>query len=250
MNSQTVDAKDPKDYYTAMETVLTLLGVGVSKINHPAAKAVGAALPVIGKIAPKVAPVAAPLAGKIKEHAPAAMSAVRDRAAEVASNAGSKAAEAVGSIGGVGQRVKDSRSKKDAEKARATARHALLGTADPKMSLADFVQRRATQAQVEGVGEFLAYPGAYAVLHFNKKLKRDSYENYDDIYVHASANIGASIMDDIEGRGNADIYADYKYGQDLHLLVFPCAEDDMDELAANIMVALDADCSYNALSTN
>ena len=92
---------------------------------------------------------------------------------------------------------------------------------------------------------YLAYPGCYVVLTFGKGVKQDDYGKFRDVYVGASANMGAAIRADFVGLGDPDVYADVKYEQDVRVLVFPCAEENLERLRQSLIVALDADASYN-----
>ena len=95
------------------------------------------------------------------------------------------------------------------------------------------------------VSGYLAYPGCYVVLTFGRGVKQDDYGKFRDVFVGASANMGAAIRADFIGLGDPDVYADVKYKQDVRVLVFPCAEENIDRLRQSLIVALDADMSYN-----
>lgn len=75
---------------------------------------------------------------------------------------------------------------------------------------------------------------------------RYDYSEYRDIYVGKSLSMGRSVYDDVSGKGDVDVYADVKYKQDVYVLLFPCREDKLDQLKGSLVVALDADASYNA----
>lgn len=92
---------------------------------------------------------------------------------------------------------------------------------------------------------YLAYPGCYVVLTFGKGVKQDDYGKFRDVFVGASSNMGAAIRADFVGLGDPDVYADVKYKQDVRVLVFPCAEENLERLRQSLIVALDADMSYN-----
>ncbi len=105
-------------------------------------------------------------------------------------------------------------------------------------------QRRLDQRTGDG---YLAYSGCYALATYATSVKKDDYGSFRDIYIGKSCNMGASIHDDIVGRGNVDVYADVKYKQHVYVLLYPCSEDKLDDLEHSLIVALDADTSYNAL---
>ena len=61
-----------------------------------------------------------------------------------------------------------------------------------------------------------------------------------------SDNMGRSIIDDIEGRGDADIYADVKYGQGVRFCLFPCDEENSAKLLESLSQVLVEDDSVEA----
>ena len=95
-------------------------------------------------------------------------------------------------------------------------------------------------------GGYLGYSGCYAIATYDAAVKKDDYGTFRDIYVGKSSNMGASIHADVSGKGNHDVYADVKYKQKVHILLFPCPEDSLDQLEELLITALDADTSYNA----
>lgn len=67
------------------------------------------------------------------------------------------------------------------------------------------------------------------------------------MYAGKSDNIGASIYSDLTGGGNVDIYADVKYKQHVYVLLYPCAPKKAGQLESFLIIALDADESYNCI---
>lgn len=117
------------------------------------------------------------------------------------------------------------------------------GQAQAAVSAQPFAQPQAI-APASAAG-YLAYPGCYVVLTFGKGVKQDDYGKFRDVFVGASSNMGAAIRADFVGLGDPDVYADVKYKQDVRVLVFPCAEENLERLCQSLIVALDADMSYN-----
>lgn len=56
-----------------------------------------------------------------------------------------------------------------------------------------------------------------------------------------------AMADELKGLGNVDVYADAKYGQNLYVLPYPCPEDKDEALEESLIIALDANVSYNAV---
>ena len=194
------------------------------------------------------------------------------KAAGVAGKAAGVAGMAAGAAGsvahGAAEKVKDAAASREEEKARREARRVVLEGAGVRLTPEKFFENWNQHAFVaqsgasaaEGVATldpashpqasaavsgYLAYPGCYVVLTFGRGVKQDDYGKFRDVFVGASANMGAAIRADFVGLGDPDVYADVKYKQDVRVLVFPCAEENIDRLRQSLIVALDADMSYN-----
>ena len=113
------------------------------------------------------------------------------------------------------------------------------------MPVERFLENWELQKTVSGAEGYLDFAGCYAIATYGRAVKKDDYSEYRDIYVSKSNRMGSSIYDDLSGRGNPDVYADVKYKQDVYVLLFPCEESRLDQLEHSLVVALDADASYN-----
>ena len=207
------------------------------------------------------------------------------KAAGVAGKAAGVAGAAAGAAGsvahGAAAKVKDAAAPRDEEKSRREARRVLLEGAGVRLTPEKFFENwnqhafvaqsgssaaggalAASSMQAQGAvsaqsiaqpqaiapasaAGYLAYPGCYVVLTFGKGVKQDDYGKFRDVFVGASSNMGAAIRADFVGLGDPDVYADVKYKQDVRVLVFPCAEENLERLRQSLIVALDADMSYN-----
>lgn len=182
------------------------------------------------------------------------------------------AAGAAGSVAhGAAAKVKDAAAARDEEKARREARRVVLEGAGVRLTPKKFfenwnqhvfvaqsgasvasvstdasgLQPQPQEHEAASSAGYLAYPGCYVVLTFGKGVKQDDYGKFRDVYVGASSNMGVAIRANFIGLGDPDVYADVKYQQDVRVLVFPCAEENLDQLRQSLIVALDADASYN-----
>lgn len=158
---------------------------------------------------------------------------------------------AASAVGEKGSRVGNSiRSKVDAraeEKARKEARRAILDGAGIRMSSEQFLDNWKSQEKIPGQTSegYLSYSGCYVIATYPSSVRKDDYSTFRDLYVGKSNNIGTSIYSDLTGEGNVDVYADVKYKQHVYVLLYPCAPEKADQLESSLVIALDADESYN-----
>ena len=244
--------RSAEDYVNAANAVIDIAEIAVSFIPGGSAAATVATKAL--KYAPKarliinhlpdVAPVAGQVASKIQEKAPDVLGG----RAEKLFGAARGAAAAVGEKGqAAGDAIRKSFDAREQEKARHEARRVLLDGAGIRMSAAQFLENWGTQEKLDQAsGGYLAYCGCYAIAIYPSAVKKDDYGSFRDIYIGSSENMGASIHADIIGVGNVDVYADVKYKQHVHVLLYPCEPAKLDVLESSLITALDADASYNA----
>ena len=166
---------DGKDVAEAVAAVAAMMG----KIQNPKVKA---AAKVVHKAAPAVAVAAqvAPAAGD-----------VRDKMREK-----SRAAS----------------ERKQQQMAQVEARKELLACA-PVVIDAKTLKHDSGDCGDVSAGRFVSFPGCYVAITYGEKFSGKHIAEYREARVFYSDNMGRSIIDDIEGRGDADNYADVKYVQ-------------------------------------
>ncbi len=248
--------KSAQDYADAMNAALDIAQLVVPFI--PVVGKAGAVVNVVQKatpiarkaaeVIPAVAPVVAPAANK-------AAAAFKEKAPDAVNAGVNKAAGAfkgfAGVIGGAKdaatEKVRDAAEERAQEKARIAARKALLDGAGIRMSVESFLENWDIQCKLDGEisDSYLPYVGCYAIITCDSPVRKEDYSKFRDIYVGKSNNMGVSIHADIIGLGNPDVYADVKYKQHVYVLLFPCAPENLDQLEHSLIVALDADQSYN-----
>ena len=237
-----VDAnRGADDYVEAVEMIAELASVVVDVVpglgNVKAVGKAAAIAPKAVKVLRKAAPVlnneiVADAVVKAKENAPDAAKVVLGKAA--------------GAKDSVLKPVRDKKAEMEAAKARKKARRSVIEAAEV-LTIEEFKKRYATYKSLsEGGGMgYLEYSGCYVFI-LAKGLKRD-LADYREVYVGSSLhNMGLAISEELEGKGNPDVYADAKYGQSLHILPYPCVEDKVAALKESLVVALDANVSYNS----
>lgn len=242
------------DYINAANAVIDIAEIAVSFIPGGstaatiATKAVKYA-PVARKVlskAPDVMPAAKQAAEALHEKAPEAMSTGVEKALGTVKGAASV-------VGEKGSKVSSSiRSKVDAhaeEKARKEARRTILDGAGIRMPSEQFLDNWKSREKIPGQTSegYLSYSGCYVIATYSSPVRKDDYSAFRELYVGKSDNIGASIYSDLTGGGNVDIYADVKYKQHVYVLLYPCAPEKAGQLESSLIIALDADESYNCI---
>lgn len=65
-------------------------------------------------------------------------------------------------------------------------------------------------------------------------------------YVGQSITVLHRAAHHFQGRGNGDVYADYKYGDNFEILIKTCISEDLDDLESFLIKKYDAyDKGYN-----
>lgn len=254
-NVQPSENRSAEMYVDAVNAAISLVDLAIPYIPQGGkaavvANAVKKAVPAMRAAAdqiPKVAPVVAPAVKKVADGAaqklPEAVGTGVGKAADTVRGV----ADAAGGIAlGAHAKVRDSLDVRAQEKARKLARKTLLDGAGIRLSSEKFLDNWKMQEKIsDSKGTYLAYSGCYVVITCDNAVRKDDYSKYRDLYVGKSSEMGKSIYNDFVGKGNPDVYADVKYKQHVYVLLYPCANDKLDELEQSLITALDADDSYN-----
>lgn len=249
------------DYAEALSTILDIADIALSFV--PAAGAAKGVVKLAAKAAPtaKVAVVGAKkvvasnpeLAGKAAQAVSAASSAAAQSAPDVMAKAGgvfSKVKSSIGSAASaatntVKEKAQEASAAREEMKSREEARRVLLEGAGLRLEADQFLENWKASSLGADANQYLAFPGCYVALTFGRLSRKNDFARFRDVYVGGAKCIGEAIWKDLVGLGNPDVYADVKYDQDVQLLVFPCDASNVEALRDSIVVALDADESYN-----
>ena len=88
-------------------------------------------------------------------------------------------------------------------------------------------------------------PGVYVILIFERKVKRNKFSHYRDVYVGQSVKMASRVHNHLIGKGNGDVYADVKYGKYVYVQLNYCNYGDMNSLEKNLIKKYNAMKSYN-----
>lgn len=242
------DSRTAVDYVVALEGIVSILDEAAKilpKKAKPFVDVFKKLRPMIMVAIPVITPLVNPVADaakKVAEKMPQAAADTLGHATSAVKDAGDAMHNAVVAP------IEDAVAKHDREQAQKQARKALLSNAARAISAEEFQEMQASEAKLSSDCELsmLDYPGCYVALTFAKKVKGNDYSGFKDVYVGKAISVGRAIARDFAGEGNPDVYADVKYKQPVYVLLFLCGEDKLGELRDSLVVALDADDSYNA----
>ena len=126
-------------------------------------------------------------------------------------------------------------------------RRKVLEGATMKLSVKQLAEELASSAEdnvMAGLG-VLDLPGCFAIARYAKfELGKDP-TGYTGIYVGKDKCVGEGIARTIEPTGNADVYADLKYKQNVWVYVFTCPAAKIDEKYDALVQLFAAGDSYN-----
>ncbi len=264
---------EEKDIAAAVAAAAAIMGKIPNRHAQAAAKVAKKAAPFAGvaaRVAPAAAKAAAPVAKKVGHAAAGGAAVAKEKVAvgagaakvKVAHGAGvakEKIAQGAGfakgriftgagfakeKITGVvaaGKGKAHAAAERRREKmSRAEGRRALLACAPIAIDAATLQvdAAGAPEAQGAAANQFVHFPGCYAAITYGSKFKPKRPDEYRAARVFFSPDMGRSLVDDVEGRGNPDVYADAKYGQHVRFYLFPCSEEDARELLPSLAAVL------------
>lgn len=150
---------------------------------------------------------------------------------------------AVGALGGAVKAFQDSREAAEARKKISAARQSIFESASTVMPLHKFVCQQEKTSDVAFNG--FDMPGCYLIAKYQKGDHDKNYSDYLGIYVGSSEHMSDGIVSTPTRLGDPDVYADYKYHQNVMLFVFPCELKDLDERRELLLRSFEGSRLYN-----
>lgn len=150
---------------------------------------------------------------------------------------------AVGALGGAAKAFQDSREAAEARKKINAARQSIFESASTVVPLHKFVCRQGKTADAAFNG--FDMPGCYLIAKYQKGDHDKNYSDYLGIYVGSSEHMSDGIVSTPTRLGDPDVYADYKYHQNVILFVFPCELKDLDERRELLLRSFEGSRLYN-----
>ena len=250
-----VENRSANDYATALSIVAAIAGIAadvffpegkVFKKGANVAATLTTALPRVKEVSETLrdnADVLSPAFDAVREKTPKAANSLAKPAKEAVEKIATAATDAASKVTTpLAEGIESMKADKARKEARGRIIHHAFGTLSTEKFLADL---EAHDAISGGKGEgYLGNSGCFIFLTLGKGHKKE-LADYKDVYVESAANMGKAIKDQLDGRGNIDVYADVKYDQNVNILIYPCEESGMEQMKEALIVALDADQSYN-----
>ena len=111
------------------------------------------------------------------------------------------------------------------------------------MPLHEFIcqQVKASEAAFNGYD----MPGCYLIATYRRHDHDKNFSDYLGIYVGSSERMADDIASIPTRLGDPDVYADYKYRQNILLFVYPCELKDVDERRGLLLRSFDGERLYN-----
>lgn len=169
----------------------------------------------IAEAAKKAADAAADVADKTK-------SAFKD-AANVVAGVADKAVAAKDKVFDDSARKK---AAKQLKKAVKEVRQTVLENATTKITVADMLKAK---AETGGFGPINSMPGCFVIATYKKLDFDKDLTDYTGLYVGKADNASEGVALAISRDGDPDVYADVKYNQNVHVYVYNCLPEDLEE---------------------
>lgn len=150
---------------------------------------------------------------------------------------------AVDALGGAAKAFQESREAAEARKKINAARQSIFESASTVVPLHKFVCRQGKTADAAFNG--FDMPGCYLIAKYQKGDHDKNYSDYLGIYVGSSEHMSDGIVSTPTRLGDPDVYADYKYHQNVMLFVFPCELKDLDERRELLLRSFEGSRLYN-----
>lgn len=250
LSDTALPAKSAGQYADAINVISEIVDIAIDFIPY------GSTAKKVAKYTPKVmkaAKVSASILDKHSDSVDAAIEKIRTNtpdaiktAADIAKKGGNVLSDTVGkAFSTVSQPIKENIDASKNKKAQIEAHQKIIEHAAGSLTASQFLKNKSEHNLLTGnENSYLNNSGCYIFLTL-KKTNSKNLANYQEVYVGSSLNMGSSIEDEIIGKGNPDVYADIKYKQNVYILFYPCEEADLERMKESLIVALDADESYN-----
>lgn len=199
-------------------------------------------------IANKVAPMVKPLVDNLDTDAVAEKVAAGAKAAARGIGKGFDAAKngATATANAVSDRMNAFNSKRDDAKARKALREerqSLLEGAGVAKRLSEFMA--AQDALESSTVSSLNVPGCFVVATYKRRDHDKDLTDYTGIYVGAADDVARGVLLAVSPKGNADVYADYKYKQNMTVFVYPCGKEELESQRDALETIFGDERAYN-----
>ena len=146
--------------------------------------------------------------------------------------------------GGIVEDLATAKDEKELKKAIKQARQTVLENATTKISVAE-LKKAAEKSEDAGIGPISDMPGCYVIATYRKMGPGKDLADYTGVFVGRADNAAEGVEKAISREGNPDVYADVKFKQNVHVYVYNCLPERIDERYENLLQAFEGDELYN-----
>ena len=209
----------------------------------PVLEIIVAAGEIVGAVSALASAAGPALDSVDKEAVAEAMKKAADAASETAGKAKDALGDAAKTVGDVVERASnatnkmlDDAARKKAEKALQKAvkevRQSILENATTTITAADLAKAKEKPG---ALGPINSMPGCFVIATYKKFDFDKDLTDYINIYVGKAENASDGVNLAISRDGDPDVYADVKYNQNVHIYVYNCLPEDLEEQYASLV---------------
>ena len=136
------------------------------------------------------------------------------------------------------------KSEKDLRKAIREARQSVLENATSTLTVSDLM-KAIEKSSDSSIGPINDMPGCFVIATYKKLDFDNDLTDYTGIYVGKTSNTSEGVLLAISRNGDPDVYADVKFKQNVHVYIFNCLADDLDDRYFSLLQTFAGDELYN-----
>ena len=134
----------------------------------------------------------------------------------------------------IAQGLANAKSEKELRRAIRDARQLLLENAHGSLPVSKLL-RSSAKDPVASVGRINDMPGCFVIATYRKIDVDKDLTDYTGIFVGKASDVAAGVSKAISRNGDPDVYADVKYKQNVHVYIYNCADERVDERYAALL---------------
>lgn len=180
--------------------------------------------------------------------------AVGDAAGKAGKAVGDAAGNAAGTVNGIFSKLGDVRdgifedlakakSEKELRQAIKDARQTVLENATSTVTVAELIKAQ-KKTGGGGTGRIADIPGCFVIATYKKMDFDKDLTDYTGIYVGRADNVAEGLRTATSKDGDADVYADIKYKQNVHVYIYNRLSADLDERYVSLSQTFSDDRLY------
>lgn len=145
---------------------------------------------------------------------------------------------------GVVENLATAKDEKELKKAIKQARQSVLENATTRITVTE-LRKAKEKPDDTGIGPINDMPGCFVIATYRKIDFDKDLTDYTGVFVGHAENAAEGVEKAISKNGNSDVYADVKFKQNVHVFVFNCLPDRIDERYESLLQTFAGDESYN-----